>query len=138
MAPRYAPFTYQFWTSPEVLGIVSQLAGVDMIPVVDHEICHTNVQMGPDGLDGVKNTPVDPPGPPAEYQLRQSEEGEKAKPVVPWHRDSYPFVCVVMLSDTSSMTDGETEMQNGDGSTVKVRSPNMVCMPVALGVCSAC
>lgn len=105
---------------------MSKLAGVDLIPVLDHEICHTNVQLGPDGLDGVRYTPVDPPGPPAEYKESQKDEAEKAKPVVPWHRDSYPFVCVVMLSDTSSMTDGETEMQKGDGSTVKVRSPNMV------------
>lgn len=126
MAPRYAPFTYQFWTSPEVLGIVSELAGVELIPVLDHEICHTNVQLGADGLDGVKNTPVDPPGPPVEYKERQKGQGGKAKPVVPWHRDSYPFVCVAMLSDTSSMVDGETEMQKGDGSTVKVRSPSMV------------
>lgn len=128
MAPRYAPFTYQFWTSPEVLEIVSKLAGVDLIPVFDHEICHTNVQLGPKGLDGVRDTPVDPPGVPEEYKRNQSGE-QKRKPVVPWHRDSYPFVCVVMLSDTSSMTDGETEMQKGDGSTVKVRSPSMVLDP---------
>ncbi|KAJ5215215.1 uncharacterized protein N7498_001622 [Penicillium cinerascens] len=89
--PRFAPFTYQFWTSPKALEIVSNLAGVDLIPVLDQEICHTNMQLGPEGLEG--------------------------------HRDSYPFICVVMLSDTSTMTDGETEMQKGDGSTVKVRSP---------------
>lgn len=54
MATQYAPFTDQFWTSLEVLGIVSNLAGVDLIPVLDHEICHTNVQLGSEGLDGVK------------------------------------------------------------------------------------
>ncbi|KAJ5279350.1 hypothetical protein N7478_004722 [Penicillium angulare] len=110
MAPRYAPFTYQFWTSLEVLGIIRDLAGVDLVPVFDHEIAHTNIQLGPHGLDGVKDTP---------------SKKETSKPVVPWHRDSYPFVCVVMLSDTTSMIDGETEMAKGDGSTVKVRSPTM-------------
>lgn len=126
MAPRYAPFTHQFWTSPEVLGIIKDLAGVDLVPVFDHEIAHTNVQLGPKGLDGVKDTPVDPQGPPPGYKTKEEAEEERSKPVVPWHRDSYPFVCVVMLSDTSSMIDGETEMAKGDGSTVKVRSPSMV------------
>ncbi|KAJ5106955.1 hypothetical protein N7456_003630 [Penicillium angulare] len=125
MAPRYAPFTYQFWTSPEVLGIIKDLAGVELVPVFDHEIAHTNVQLGPKGLEGVKDTPVDPPGPPPEYQSAKASKEETSKPVVPWHRDSYPFVCVVMLSDTTSMIDGETEMAKGDGSTVKVRSPAM-------------
>ena len=131
MAPRFAPFTYQFWTSPEVLGIVSNLAGVDLIPVLDQEICHTNVQLGPEGLEGVRHTPVDPPGAPLGYKEKSDgDTGEKPSAVVPWHRDSYPFVCVVMLSDTSTMTDGETEMQKGDGSTVKVRSPETVCRPL--------
>jgi hypothetical protein len=127
MAPRFAPFTYRFWTSPEVLGIVSNLVGVDLIPVMDQEICHTNVQLGPDGLEGVRHTPVDPPSAASGYKERSNRDtGERASAVVPWHRDSYPFVCVVMLSDTSTMTDGETEMQKGDGSTVKVRSPETV------------
>jgi len=54
MAPRYAPFIHQFWTSPGVLSIVSQVAGVDLVPVVDYEICHTNVQIGPGGIDALK------------------------------------------------------------------------------------
>lgn len=28
--------------------------------------------------------------------------------VVGWHKDSYPFVCILLLSDTSQMVDGET------------------------------
>lgn len=38
MAPHYAPFIYQFWSSPEVLKIISEHAGVKLLPVVDFEI----------------------------------------------------------------------------------------------------
>ena len=124
MAPRYAPFIHQFWTSPEVLAIVSDLAGVDLVPVMDYEICHTNVQLGPGGLEDVKNTPVVPPEAPSESDQEGNDRGGKT-PVVPWHRDSHPFVCVVMLSDAKHMTGGETEIQRGDGTTTKVRSPQM-------------
>ena len=61
MAPRYAPFIYQFWHSPEVLKIVSDLAGVELVPALDYEISHTNVQLGPEGLDAVRKTPVESP-----------------------------------------------------------------------------
>ncbi|OAG35480.1 hypothetical protein AYO21_10361 [Fonsecaea monophora] len=131
MAPRYAPFIHQFWTSPEVLKIVSDLAGVDLVPVMDFEICHTNVQLGPEGLAGVRDIPIIPPGAPAAETMSAIQEGPEEPPaaakesVVPWHRDSYPFVCVVMLSDTRNMKGGETEIQRGDGTTVKVRSPQM-------------
>ncbi|KIX94727.1 uncharacterized protein Z520_09417 [Fonsecaea multimorphosa CBS 102226] len=131
MAPRYAPFIHQFWTSPEVLKIVSELAGVDLVPVMDFEICHTNVQLGPDGLSGVRNIPIIPPGAP-EQDTRSAVHAEPRespvvtkKSIVPWHRDSYPFVCVVMLSDARHMEGGETEIQRGDGRTIKVRSPQM-------------
>lgn len=52
------------------------------------------------------------------------------KPVVDWHTDSYPFVCVTMLSDCSSMVGGETMLRKGNGGTVKVRGPQMVCLSV--------
>ena len=100
--------------------------------MVNYEICHTNVQLGDKGLDGAWDTPAVPPEPTEEERqgfeeqqgVGQNEEVEKA--IVPWHRDSHPFVCVVMLSNAEFMTDGETELQKGDGSTMKVRSPQMV------------
>ncbi|KIW88539.1 uncharacterized protein Z519_11108 [Cladophialophora bantiana CBS 173.52] len=131
MAPRYAPFIHQFWTSPEVLKIVSDLAGVDLVPVMDFEICHTNLQLGPDGLGGVRNIPIIPPGAPEPEKSSEDQAKCEGPPVaapnfvVPWHRDSYPFVCVVMLSDARYMKGGETEIQRGDGKTTKVRGPQM-------------
>ncbi|KAH7371867.1 hypothetical protein BKA64DRAFT_698901 [Cadophora sp. MPI-SDFR-AT-0126] len=130
MAPRHAPFIHQFWTSPEVLGIISDIAGVELVPVMDYEICHTNVQLGTGGIDAVRNTPIWPPMATEEEKRSFTEkitsEEEVSKPIVPWHRDSHPFVCVVMLSNTEFMTDGETELMKGDGSTIKVRSPECV------------
>ena len=48
------------------------------------------------------------------------------KPVVDWHKDSYPFVCVLMLSDASKMIGGETALQTASGQVLKVRGPQMV------------
>lgn len=36
--------------------------------------------------------------------------------------DNYPFVCVVMLSDTTDMVGGETVIQRGDGTLFGVSS----------------
>lgn len=66
---------------------------------------------------------------------RNADEGvadcaleEDDKPVVDWHTDSYPFVCVTMLSDCTTMVGGETMLRKGNGGTVKVRGPQMVCL----------
>ena len=103
MAPRYAPFIHSFWHSPEVLEIISRNAGIDLVPVMDYEICHTNVQLGPNGISGVHATPIEPPVATgtaiAAFEREQSKEQvttDQTKPVVEWHRDSHPFVCVVM------------------------------------------
>ncbi|KAM5357111.1 hypothetical protein ACJZ2D_016602 [Fusarium nematophilum] len=42
-----------------------------------------------------------------------------------WHHDSFPFVCVTMLSDCSDMTGGETAVRTGSGEVLKVRGPTM-------------
>ncbi|EEU35980.1 uncharacterized protein NECHADRAFT_17752, partial [Fusarium vanettenii 77-13-4] len=110
MAPRYAPFIHQFWHSPEVLKIVSDIAGVELVPAMDYEISHTNVQLGPGGLDAPK----------------KQEVTDQTKPIIEWHQDSHPWVCVVMLSDARHMSGGETELMKGDGTTLKVKAPQMV------------
>ncbi|KAF2166798.1 hypothetical protein M409DRAFT_22852 [Zasmidium cellare ATCC 36951] len=131
-APRYAPFIHQFWHSKEVLDIISKHAGVDLVPAMDYEISHCNAQLGPDGLDGVRATPVEPPVATEEtiasfdgVQARYDRNKEDANPVIEWHKDSHPFVCVIMLSDARHMTGGETELQCADGRTVKVKAPQM-------------
>ncbi len=51
---------------------------------------------------------------------------EDENPIVAWHTDSYPFVCVTMLSDCTNMHGGETALRTGDGGIMKVRGPQMV------------
>ncbi|KAI7553127.1 hypothetical protein KC331_g1438 [Hortaea werneckii] len=134
MAPRYAPFIHSFWHSPEVLRIISENAGVDLVPALDYEIAHTNVQVGSsEGVAEARGIPVEPPvaTPEAIAEFNRKKPGtddrvtDQDKPIIEWHRDSHPFVCVVMLSDAQYMSGGETELQRGDGKTLKVRAPQM-------------
>ncbi|KAG5768102.1 hypothetical protein H9Q72_004270 [Fusarium xylarioides] len=132
MAPRYAPFIHEFWHSPEVLAIISEQAGVELVPTMDYEISHTNVQLGPGGVEAVRNTPIEPPEatPEAIARAKAEKPGQRAvtdqsKPIIEWHKDSHPWVCVVMLSDARNMVGGETELMKGDGTTIKVRGPTM-------------
>lgn len=133
MAPRYSLFIHQFWHSPEVLKIISDIAGVELVPAMDYEISHTNVQLGPGGIEAVRNTPVEPPEATGEAIERFEAERNKtwvvtdqSKPIIEWHVDSHPWVCVVMLSDARHMNGGETELRKGDGTTLKVKAPQMV------------
>lgn len=80
------------------------------------ELGHTNYQLGALGKEGVKLTPLVPAPSSlgvaisdlAKYQeVADAETGDSADNVVAWHNDSYPFVCVLMLSDVSQMIGGE-------------------------------
>lgn len=84
------------------------------MPVIDYEIGHVNISV---------------PG-----KIKENEEGvliaeDDHKAVVDWHRDSYPFVCVLMMSDTAGMVGGETALKTGSGDIVKVRGPTKVTKP---------
>ncbi|KAF8544790.1 hypothetical protein BDD12DRAFT_906291 [Trichophaea hybrida] len=102
MAPKYAKFVYDAWTNHDTLRIISSIAGVDLVPVMDYEIGHINISVN-DNPDG----------------------SIQAAPVVNWHKDSYPFVCVLMLSDATEMKGGETALRTGQGEIKKVRGPQM-------------
>lgn len=47
-------------------------------------------------------------------------------PIVGWHTDSYPFVCVLMMSDVRDMIGGETAIRTGNGGILKMRGPSQV------------
>ncbi|GAM40450.1 hypothetical protein TCE0_039f12809 [Talaromyces pinophilus] len=121
-APECAPFIYDAWKSPEVLEIISKIAGIDLVPVMDWEIAHINIAVKSEEEKAKE----------LEIVHRNADEGvadcaleEDDKPVVDWHTDSYPFVCVTMLSDCATMVGGETMLRKGNGGTVKVRGPQM-------------
>lgn len=57
----------------------------------------------------------------------EDSNSDEDLPAFSWHRDSYPFVCVTMLSDCTGMTGGETALKTATGEIMKVRGPAMVC-----------
>lgn len=113
-----------------MLSIVSKIAGVDLVPAMDFEIAHINISRNLDEQqDAIKQALQ-------EKVHRDADEGvsgcpyEDDEPIVDWHTDSYPFVCVTMLSDCTNMIGGETALRKGDGEIMRVRGPGMVsCVP---------
>lgn len=117
---------YDAWKHPETLAIVSKIAGVELVTEMDFEIAHINIS--------VKSEKQKAEELEAFLDRKQTEDDEGIagcpweddKPIVDWHTDSYPFVCVTMLSDCTNMIGGETALRTGDGEIVKVRGPQMV------------
>ncbi|ESZ98847.1 hypothetical protein SBOR_0705 [Sclerotinia borealis F-4128] len=114
----HGKFIYEAWKHPETLAIISKIAGVDLVPVMDYEIGHINLSVPGERLDHDSSALI-------------SEDDEKA--IVGWHRDSYPFVCVLMMSDTTGMVGGETALRTGYGDIKKVRGPSKGCAVVLQG-----
>ncbi|RAL08988.1 uncharacterized protein BO97DRAFT_459648 [Aspergillus homomorphus CBS 101889] len=124
-AAECAPFIYDAWRNPATLAIISKIAGVDLVPAMDFEIGHVNISVH---SEEEKNEAIKAV---MEKATRQADEGvagcpwEDEDPIVDWHTDSYPFVCVTMLSDCTNMIGGETALRKGNGEVVKVRGPQM-------------
>jgi hypothetical protein len=114
---------YDAWRSPETLAIVSKIANIDLVPVMDWEIGHINISI-PNEKHNVEEL--------AAAAINEASGGtddaswEDESPIVDWHTDSYPFVCVTMLSDCTNMMGGETAIRRGNGEVVKIRGPQMV------------
>ena len=114
------------WTNPKVLDIISKIAGVELVPQFDFEIGHINISINTKEAKAAEEKTL------SEHAHRQADvvtavcpwEGDA--PIVDWHTDSYPFVCVTMLSDCTGMVGGETALRKGDGTVMKVRGPVMV------------
>jgi hypothetical protein len=124
---RYAPFAYDAWTNPETLNILSKIAGVKLVPEMNYEIGHINFSVKSEQQTQQERAEIE-----NQKRFYAEDEGiagcpwEDDKPVVGWHQDSYPFVCVLMLSDCTDMVGGETALLTGDGNIIKVRGPDMV------------
>lgn len=111
---RYAPFVYDAWKNPEVLRIISNIAGIELVPAIDLEIAHINLSaQSQEEMEG-------------ELRALKTADVEERLSAVDWHTDSYPFVCVTMLSDCTNMIGGETALRTGTGDIIKVRGPQMV------------
>ena len=133
-ATKYAPFAYDAWNHPETLGVISKIAGVDLVPVMDFEVGHINFSVKSEKEARDELATID-----KQRTIFADDEGiagcpwEDDKPVVGWHTDSYPFVCVLMLSDCTSMVGGETALATGKGDIMKVRGPQMGCAVILQG-----
>lgn len=108
---RRAPFTYDAWKSPEVLARISEVAGIDLVPSIDFEIANINISIRDENTNVEETIPI----------VKDDD-----LPAVAWHYDSFPFVCVTMLSDCTGMIGGETALRTPSGDIMKVRGPAMV------------
>lgn len=131
-AREHAPFTYAAWTHPETVAIVSKLAGIDLIPWSDYEIAHINLSSKKTEeeiqaeLDVVRARK-------ASIDSAVDVSLDDKKPIVGWHHDSYPFVCVLMLSNCTGMVGGETALRTAAGDVLRVRGPTEGCAVILQG-----
>ncbi|KAI1748921.1 hypothetical protein F4782DRAFT_337451 [Xylaria castorea] len=112
MGRERAPFTYDAWYCPELIAHVSSVAGIDLVPSMDFEVANINISIN---NDNATPAPV----------IHDKGDQLDAFSTVAWHYDSYPFVCVVMLSDCTGMVGGETAVRLPSGGIKKVRGPAM-------------
>ncbi|CAO2649048.1 Nn.00g099970.m01.CDS01 [Neocucurbitaria sp. VM-36] len=132
-ARDHAPFTYAAWNHPETIAIISQLAGVDLIPWSDYEIAHINLSVKSeeqakaelDVIQQRKRVHID--------EGIDMASSENDKPIVGWHTDSYPFVCVLMMSNCTDMVGGETALRTANGEVIRVRGPTEGCAVILQG-----
>lgn len=122
-----APFVYDLWQSEAMRRACSAAAGVDLEIVFDYEIGHLNVQLAADVSRDADISDVLPPAEPPRLEepfVEEKDEGDGMDGlVVSWHKDSYPWVCVCMLSDPTGMRGGETALRTGDGQIIKMKQP---------------
>ncbi|KXG49875.1 uncharacterized protein PGRI_058430 [Penicillium griseofulvum] len=117
-AAKQSSFINDFWTHRETMNIVSEAVGVPLEVVMPTEIGHTNIQVeGTTIAEMANNLKVEPSVEKVELspEDRAYDPLKDASAIIPWHYDSYPYVCVLMLSDTEGMIGGETYIKKGDG-----------------------
>jgi hypothetical protein len=101
---------------------------------MDYEIGHINFSVKSSEETREERAEIE-----SQKRIYEDDEGiagcpwEDDKPIVGWHTDSYPFVCVLMLSDCTDMVGGETALRTGTGEILKVRGPEMGCAVVLQG-----
>lgn len=116
-------FTWAAWNYLRTIALVFWIAEVKLVPVMPYKIAHINLSS-----KSKEN---------AERELKEYEsetnrmradsvtEGTRKAvetPIVGWHTGSYPFVCILMMSDVRNMVGGETaipEAQRRDHQDVR-------------------
>lgn len=113
-----ASFTKEAWTHPKTVELILTMAGVELKTVLDFEIGSVNVGLTPSEVAEQQRQSV-----MREEAFSGLDKGEDIPAIVGWHNDSFPFVCVLMLSDTTNMVGGETYLRMGDGKLAAVQGP---------------
>ncbi|KAF4993501.1 hypothetical protein FGRMN_6430 [Fusarium graminum] len=132
---KTAKFTLQAWQHPATQAAVERAAGFKLrLLRREADLGLVNIQLGPEGLPGVYNLTETPSAPFSPGETQKSSWDDV--PIDAWHKDQVPVVCVVMLSDTSSMQGGETAIKKGDGSIAKVKSPTIGGAVIMQGGCT--
>ncbi|KAK9319611.1 hypothetical protein V1517DRAFT_37072 [Lipomyces orientalis] len=119
-----ATFIKQAWHHPATQAAINEAFGAALKPLPrEQDLGYVNVQLGNEGLPGVYKYTEEPTKPlsPSEAAANISKSEYDNIPVDSWHKDMVPVVCVLMLSDTSTMEGGETAIKKGDGSIIKAR-----------------
>ncbi|RAQ71267.1 hypothetical protein COH20_003454 [Aspergillus flavus] len=109
---KHSKFISDLWTHPETMRIVSEVAGVPLTIIMPTEIGHTNIQTAGGTVDDL---------------MRELDVEPRANCVCVDEQNGYDPLreTVLMLSDTTHMTGGETYIRKGDGSAVKVEGPSL-------------
>ena len=105
---------------------MSKIAGIDLVPAIDFDVGHINIS-----IDDVTAEVVSAHQHTTNGKHGRGDEEDDISAFA-WHRDSYPFVCVTMLSDCTGMVGGETALRTGTGEIMKVRGPAMVSFLLSL------
>ncbi|PVH91173.1 hypothetical protein DM02DRAFT_546313, partial [Periconia macrospinosa] len=133
-AKEHAPFTYQAWNHPETLKLISAIAGIELVPVMDYEIGHINLSTNAKTAnEGQGNGTECGRSNGVNASMGSSHNEDDDKPIVGWHTDSYPFVCVLMMSVCTGMIGGETVVRTADGDIRKIRGPAQGCAMLLQG-----
>ncbi|RFU31897.1 hypothetical protein B7463_g4419, partial [Scytalidium lignicola] len=123
---EYSTFIHDFWTHPATIRLVSDAMGLPLSVIMSTEIGHTNIQTEGKNLEEmISMLNVEPDQTKVELTEEEKAHDPLQSTLVGWHYDSYPYVCVIMLSDTEGMVGGETYIKTGDGVPAKVEGPIM-------------
>ncbi|KAH0030048.1 hypothetical protein KCU78_g3175, partial [Aureobasidium melanogenum] len=135
-AAKKSKFLHDFWNHPDTLRILSGLMQAPLVPIFKIEEGFVSVQTksSQDIEEMKKEVSIEP-----DHRLVElSEEERNADPlkfgsIIPWHFDSYPYACIIMLSHTDGMVGGETFIKCGDGTVTKVEGPKYGCAYIIQG-----
>jgi hypothetical protein len=101
------------WYHPAVTECISKAFSLPLkVLGRNGEVGYVNIQLGPDGVDGVYKL-GGVPSAPLQVETAPTSQDDTSM-IDSWHRDSTQVVVVVMLSDTSRMVGGETAIRTGD------------------------